>query len=44
MYLSTLIAEREEKISNNKDIPSLISKPIYKEKLLNEVRKYFNSN
>jgi CheY-like chemotaxis protein len=44
IYLSALITEDEEKISNNKDVPSLIAKPIYRDKLLNEVRKYFNPN
>lgn len=40
-YLSSLVSEREEKVSNNKAVPSLIAKPINKEKLLNEVKKYF---
>ncbi len=40
IYLSALVTEKEEKISNSKDVPSLVAKPIYREKLLNEVRKF----
>lgn len=43
-FLSSLVTEREEKISNNKTIPSLIAKPIHREKLLNEVKKYFSQD
>lgn len=42
IFLSALIREEEERMSKKEDTPSLIAKPINREKLLNEVRKYFN--
>ena len=43
IFLSALIREEEERMSKKEDTPSLIAKPIEREKLLNEVRRYFNS-
>ncbi len=43
MFLSALIREEEERISKKVDTPTLLAKPINREKLLNEVRRYFYS-
>ncbi len=42
IYLSALVTEKEEKTSNSRETPSMLAKPIHKDKLLNEVRKYFD--
>ena len=41
IFLSSLITKKEEKTADKKDIASSISKPYNRERLLNEVRKYF---
>jgi twitching motility two-component system response regulator PilH len=41
IFLSSLISENEEKISLKNDLVSFLSKPYNRDKLLNEVAKYF---
>ncbi len=41
IFLSSLISEKEEKISSKKDLISFLSKPYKRDKLLNEIGKYF---
>lgn len=41
IFLSALISKKEENISSKKDMISLLSKPYSRDKLLNEVAKYF---
>jgi two-component system phosphate regulon response regulator PhoB len=42
IFLSVLIAEKQERTDYKKGAMSFLSKPYNREKLLNEVRKYFN--
>ena len=41
IFLSSLISEKEEKVSNKKDLIGFLSKPYSRDKLLNEIGKYF---
>jgi CheY-like chemotaxis protein len=42
IFLSSLVSEREEKIGSRKDLSAVLSKPYSRDKLLNEVSKYFH--
>jgi len=41
IFLSSLISEKEEKIGDKNEIVSFFSKPYIRDRLLNEVRKYY---
>jgi two-component system sensor histidine kinase/response regulator len=41
IFLSVLISEQEEKTGKRKDVVSFLSKPYNRDRLLNEVRRYF---
>lgn len=43
IYLSALISKEEERMSKKENTPTMLAKPVKRKKLLNEVRKYFNS-